>query len=67
MKDEGYVWEMLKRAESIKRKALREGNEIKFQAYSVVIRQLKIVLDVKKNTGKNRLKKAMDFNAELIK
>lgn len=57
MKDRKYITHMLRRAEVKKRKALREGEERILYQQSAIIRILKIVLELPKNTGRQRLKK----------
>jgi len=67
MKDKDYVFSMLKRAESKKRKALKEEDDKKFYAFNLLIRQLKIILETPKIEGKNRLKKTIKYNESLNK
>ena len=63
MKEESYVYDMLQRAEMNKRKAFKQGDDLKYQIYSGIMRQLKIVLEIdNKKVRRGRLKKTIEYN-----
>ena len=67
MKSEEYVLKMLQRAEANKRKALKDDDDKKLQIQAGIIRNLKIVLEVPKNLGRQRLRKDKEDMDRLLK
>lgn len=68
MKTEEQIMQLLKSYEGKKRRAFKEKDDLRFQAYNYVTRTLKIILEIPiKQTGKGRIVKSLKSNDEILK